>query len=173
MKQPGGVDLYAGVKIEWIPHHNPDLSIFGDDGKLEQKIDLSTYDYDALHALFKKHFRPNAAAGAAAAGAAAGRALSAANGTEKLHNDAPRPHPDSIGRAGADTAGDPPPRRLSLSPSPPGPPSLPLLGLALVVGATLVVFRAGAAARRKRTAAWLLKNQEELALAEPMCRHVA
>ena len=67
MKQPGGVDLYAGVKIEWIPHHNPDLSIFGDDGKLEQKIDLSTYDYDALHALFKKHFRPNAAAGAAAA----------------------------------------------------------------------------------------------------------
>lgn len=59
LKQPGGADQYDLVNIEWIRGHNPDL-IISDRRKGQLKsttIDLSKYNYDELHTLFKKHFR--------------------------------------------------------------------------------------------------------------------
>ena len=55
MKSKGGVDQYPDVKLEWIRHHNPDLSIY-DAGKLIRTIDLSKYNYIQLHDLFHKNF---------------------------------------------------------------------------------------------------------------------
>ena len=41
--------------MQWIRHHNPDLAIFVD-GVKTQTIDLSRYNYNALHTLFTEHF---------------------------------------------------------------------------------------------------------------------
>ena len=60
LKEAGGIDQYPDVKIEWIFHHNPDLFVF-QDGKQLQSIDLSRYDYEGLHTLFKQHFRTSGA----------------------------------------------------------------------------------------------------------------
>ena len=43
----GGIDLYQGVTIEWIPHHNPDL-ILSENGHEVKTIDLSGYTTEGL-----------------------------------------------------------------------------------------------------------------------------
>jgi hypothetical protein len=57
LKEPGGVDQYSMVKIEWIRHHNPDLVVEDDDGR-KRTLDLSMYSYKQLHALFQAEFKP-------------------------------------------------------------------------------------------------------------------
>lgn len=151
LKESGGIDQYDGVRIEWIPHHNPDLSIYGADGKLEQKIDMSTYSYEQLHALFAKHFIKKAA-GRALADAALSSNTTASVAT--LQNDATHPHPDHLGRAGADhSAGTPEAAR------PPLGAATHMALLALLVVAALLLFRSGRNARRRRAAAKLLAAQ--------------
>ena len=49
------MDEYPDVRIEWIRHHNPELAVFVDGAKT-QTIDLSGYNYGALHRLFASHF---------------------------------------------------------------------------------------------------------------------
>jgi len=56
LKEKNGIDLYEGVSIEWIPHHNPDLIIL-ENGVQLKTIDLSGYTTEALHVLFQKYFK--------------------------------------------------------------------------------------------------------------------
>ena len=43
------------LKMEWIHHHNPDLVIFGDDGKTEkERIDLQGFTAERLEALLEE-----------------------------------------------------------------------------------------------------------------------
>ena len=55
--------MYKNVKIEWIRHHNPDLEIFDERGKVLRKIDLSAYDFNGLHVLFSSYFAKAKAGG--------------------------------------------------------------------------------------------------------------
>ena len=101
LKEAGGIDQYPDVKIEWIFHHNPDLFVF-QDGKQVQSIDLSRYDYEGLHTLFKQNFRTKAmvAAGGDAPEAPSHRALASdghapSSTPHALLHDANAPQPDS------------------------------------------------------------------------------
>lgn len=101
LKEPGGIDQYPDVKIEWIFHHNPDLFVF-EGGKQVASIDLSRYDYDALHTLFKQHFRTKAmvAAGGDPPEASTHRALASdghapSSTPHALLHDADAPQPSS------------------------------------------------------------------------------
>jgi len=55
LKDHGGIDQYPDVSIEWLRHHNPDLTIY-ENGKVLQTIDLSRYNHKQLHELFAQHF---------------------------------------------------------------------------------------------------------------------
>ena len=46
---------YPDVRIDWIRHRTPSLAVF-EDGVKVQTIDLSSYNFDALHTLFSGHF---------------------------------------------------------------------------------------------------------------------
>jgi len=46
---------YEDLKMEWIHHHNPDLVIFGDDGRTEkERIDLQGLTAQRLEALLEE-----------------------------------------------------------------------------------------------------------------------
>ena len=53
--EPGGVDLYEGVEVKFIPGRNPDLVLLNTHDDAERKrIDLTAYaSVDALHALMR------------------------------------------------------------------------------------------------------------------------
>jgi len=55
LKASGGVDQYPDVKLEWIRHHSPELTIY-EDGRAAHTVDLSKLDYPGLHTLFSQHF---------------------------------------------------------------------------------------------------------------------
>jgi hypothetical protein len=57
LKEAGGIDQYPDVSITWIFHHEPQLFVYDALGRQVNKIDLATYDYAALHRLFKTSFR--------------------------------------------------------------------------------------------------------------------
>ena len=122
LKEAGGADQYADVRIEWIRHHTPELAIF-DGGRKIQTIDLSPYNYAGLHQLFRTHFpaRGSATAGRALSDERAGAPTATATNTTsstttttsssarpavpaplRLH-DAALPQPASGGWRAADT----------------------------------------------------------------------
>lgn len=57
LKEAGGIDQYPDVSVTWIFHHEPQLFVYDALGRQVNKIDLATYDYAALHRLFKTSFR--------------------------------------------------------------------------------------------------------------------
>ena len=122
LKEKNGIDQYPDVSIEWIRHHNPDLTIY-ENGKPIQTIDLGRYNYNQLHELFQTHFAKrgsllggrmlsgatdgseellsvssNSSSQAATATAATARARGGAafpsTTSERAHHDAALPQPD-------------------------------------------------------------------------------
>lgn len=53
IKDPGHADTYKGLKINFIPHHNPDLVFFDKHGKELERLDLGRYSCDQLHTLMQ------------------------------------------------------------------------------------------------------------------------
>jgi len=94
----GGLDLYEGVKIEWMRGFDPALHIYGEDGVETTRISLKDYKYDGLHALFAKHFKLKAGGLAPAVGVKS-RSLSALASA----HEAAAPDPGNR-RAAAETA---------------------------------------------------------------------
>jgi len=101
LKEPGGVDQYKAVTIQWIRHHNPDLTIYNDD-HTSTTIDLSGYSYQQLHKLFREQFSPSAPSEHASTPQRAERQPSTRS-SAPLQNDASLPHPDTnLGRQPAE-----------------------------------------------------------------------
>jgi len=44
----GNADSYVGLKINFIPHHNPVLILFDEQGQEKEQLDLSEYTYERL-----------------------------------------------------------------------------------------------------------------------------
>jgi hypothetical protein len=59
LKQDKKHEEFENLELEWIPHHNPDLVIFNDDGVSEkERIDLTRHSYKSLlNLLVEKGFR--------------------------------------------------------------------------------------------------------------------
>jgi len=51
IKEPGHADTYKGLKVNFIPHHNPDLVFFDKHGKELERLDLGGYSSDQIHDL--------------------------------------------------------------------------------------------------------------------------
>lgn len=49
----GNADSYIGLRINFIPHHSPVFVPFGENGEEEEEIDMSEYDFEQLHELFR------------------------------------------------------------------------------------------------------------------------
>eukprot|EP00435_Cladocopium_sp_Y103_P034977 s2225_g9.t1 len=43
IKEPGHADTYVGLKVNFIPHHNPDLVFFNQHGEEMERLDLGRY----------------------------------------------------------------------------------------------------------------------------------
>lgn len=54
IKEPGHADTYAGLKVNFIPHHNPDLVFFNEHGEEKERLDLGQYDTEQIHKLMEK-----------------------------------------------------------------------------------------------------------------------
>jgi len=54
VKDEGQADSYAGLKINFVPGHNPDLILFDSNGMEQRRIDLTNYDLEGLHALMEE-----------------------------------------------------------------------------------------------------------------------
>jgi len=54
LKRPGGVDLYPRASVEWIRHHAPELHLVPEGGGEARVVALARFDFDGLHALFKR-----------------------------------------------------------------------------------------------------------------------
>jgi hypothetical protein len=54
IKDPGHADTYRGLKVNFIPHHNPDLVFFDEHGKETERLDLGGFDCDGIHSLMQK-----------------------------------------------------------------------------------------------------------------------
>lgn len=54
IKEPGHADTYAGLKINFIPHHNPDLVFFNEHGEEIERLDLGPFSSDSLHELMQE-----------------------------------------------------------------------------------------------------------------------
>lgn len=58
VKEPGHADTYAGLKLNFIPGHNPDLVFFNEHGEEKERLDLGGYSTDQIHELMQsKGFR--------------------------------------------------------------------------------------------------------------------
>jgi len=58
IKEPGHADTYRGLKVNFIPHHNPDLVFFNVHGEEVERLDLGRFNLDQIHALMQeKGFR--------------------------------------------------------------------------------------------------------------------
>lgn len=44
----GEADSYVGLKLNFIPHHNPVLILLDESGGEKKNIDMSEYTYDQL-----------------------------------------------------------------------------------------------------------------------------
>jgi len=44
----GNADSYVGLKINFIPHHNPVLILFDEKGSEKEQLDLSEFNYEQL-----------------------------------------------------------------------------------------------------------------------------
>lgn len=53
--ETGNADSYVGMKINFIPHHSPELHVFGEGGGEPEVIDMSPYSFDELGALLDKY----------------------------------------------------------------------------------------------------------------------
>lgn len=51
VKEPGHADTYAGLKLNFIPGHNPDLVFFNEHGEEKERLDLGRYSCDQIHEL--------------------------------------------------------------------------------------------------------------------------
>jgi len=51
IKEPGHADTYLGLKVNFIPHHNPDLVFFNEHGEEKERLDLGRYDLQQIHDL--------------------------------------------------------------------------------------------------------------------------
>lgn len=51
LKEPGHSDSYENLKVNFIPGRTPVLTIKGEDGSELEKIDLSKFKTEELHAL--------------------------------------------------------------------------------------------------------------------------
>lgn len=62
IKEPGHADTYAGLKVNFIPHHNPDLVFFNEHGEEKERLDLGRYSTEQIHKLMQdKGFKNKAA----------------------------------------------------------------------------------------------------------------
>jgi hypothetical protein len=48
LKEPGGIDQYANLKVNWIRGRTPELVIY-DNGAQIEKISLESYTFGGLH----------------------------------------------------------------------------------------------------------------------------
>lgn len=53
IKEPGHADTYVGLKVNFIPHHNPDLVFFNVHGEEIERLDLGRFRLDAIHKLMQ------------------------------------------------------------------------------------------------------------------------
>jgi len=53
IKEPGHADTYRGLKVNFVPHHNPDLVFFDEHGKETERLDLGRFDCDEIHKLMQ------------------------------------------------------------------------------------------------------------------------
>lgn len=53
MKEPGHADTYKGLKLNFIPGHNPDLVFFNEHGEEIERLDLAPYGTDKIHELMQ------------------------------------------------------------------------------------------------------------------------
>lgn len=53
VKTPGHADTYAGLKLNFIPGHNPDLVFFNEHGEEIDRTDMSGYSTEQLHKLMQ------------------------------------------------------------------------------------------------------------------------
>lgn len=51
IKTSGEADSYKGLKINYIPGHNPDLVFFDENAKETQRVDLSPFTGEEIHNL--------------------------------------------------------------------------------------------------------------------------
>lgn len=114
LKSPGGIDQYGAVQIEWIFHHNPELTVTDSVTNEQVTYDLSKYHYDDLHKLMRRLNFPSAASSPHPPEVAAQRAAHAAadsdgafrSRSERLpaHNDVPPADAALLRQDGADEA---------------------------------------------------------------------
>jgi hypothetical protein len=52
--ETGNADSYVGVKINFIPHHSPELHVFSEGGEAEV-IDMAPLSFDQLGQLLDKY----------------------------------------------------------------------------------------------------------------------
>jgi len=58
IKEPGHADTYLGLKVNFIPHHNPDLVFFNVHGEEVERLDLGRFNLEQIHNLMQeKGFR--------------------------------------------------------------------------------------------------------------------
>jgi len=53
--ETGNADAYVGLKINFIPHHSPELYIYAEYGETKEVIDMAPYDFDGLTDLLDKY----------------------------------------------------------------------------------------------------------------------
>lgn len=53
IKEPGNANMYIGIRINYIPHHDPYLIMLGEDGSELEWIDLAKLDFKGLQDLFE------------------------------------------------------------------------------------------------------------------------
>jgi len=51
----GNADAYVGLKINFIPHHNPVFVLFDHKGSEKDEIDLSELNFNQLSDLMRQH----------------------------------------------------------------------------------------------------------------------
>jgi len=53
VKTPGHADTYAGLKLNFIPGHNPDLVFFNEHGQEVERIDMASFTTNQIHELMQ------------------------------------------------------------------------------------------------------------------------
>lgn len=53
LRESGNADSYQNLEIKWIPGRIPELFIYEDDGKLNEKIDLAPLTTEGIHQILR------------------------------------------------------------------------------------------------------------------------
>lgn len=53
--EPGNADSYVGLKINFIPHHSPELVFLDEKGEDKHTIDMAPLSFDQLGELMAEH----------------------------------------------------------------------------------------------------------------------